>query len=83
MGDLRELLCEEVSSPGPEGYPARISASKTAVAVELHFVEPFPPLGQALHQLGIQGLNKPHLGGWQGVLSSFDFTLDYGEPEGV
>ena len=39
--DVRELVCEKDSSPGPEHYPGRIPTGKTAGAVELDLVEPF------------------------------------------
>ena len=42
LRNVRELFCEKVSPPGPEGYSGRIPASKTAVAVELDFVEAIP-----------------------------------------
>ena len=43
LGDLRKLVCEKVSSPGPERHPGRILASEAAVTVKLDFVEPFRP----------------------------------------
>jgi hypothetical protein len=47
--DMRELFCEEVSSPGPERHPGGISTSETAVPVELDLIEPFPALGEFLN----------------------------------
>ena len=57
-GDMRELLCEKVFSPGPKGYPARIPASKTAVAVEFDLVEPFVALGKLLNRHAYIGSTK-------------------------
>src|SRR5262245_40847590 len=64
MGDLSELVCEEVFSPGPERYLLCISPGKTAVAVELNLVEPFL-LREVLNQPGIHRLDKPDFGGRQ------------------
>ena len=36
--DVRELVCEKVSSPGPERHPGRIPTGEAAVAIELYFV---------------------------------------------
>jgi len=44
-GDMRELRCEEVPSPRPEGDSARIPTGETAVPVEFYLVEPFVTLG--------------------------------------
>ena len=57
-GDIRELLCEKVFSPGPERHAGRIPSSKTAVAVELDFVEPFLAFGQLVDQSRIHRLDE-------------------------
>src|SRR5215468_11281060 len=67
LGDLWELLREEVFSPGPERYPICISPGETAVAVELNLVEPFLAVGQALNQPCIHGLDEPDFSGRQGT----------------
>src|SRR5215813_11368821 len=67
LGDLRELLREEVFSPGPERYLLCISPGKTAVAIELNLVEPFLTLREVLNQPCIHRLDKPDFGRWQGV----------------
>src|SRR5262245_11337671 len=64
-GDLRELSGEEVPSSRPKCYPGRITASKTAVTVELNLVDPLLALGQVLHQPRIHRLDKPDFGGRQ------------------
>ena len=49
------------------GYPLRISASKTAVAVELHLVEPILSPGQALNRQRIHGFDEANLGRSEGI----------------
>src|SRR5215475_9833821 len=66
-GDMRELLCEEISSPGPKSDPFWIPAGKTAVSVELDLVEPFLTLGKFLKRERIHGLDEPDLCFWQRV----------------
>ena len=73
LGDLRELVCEQISPPGPERYHGRIPASKTAVAVELNLVEPFLALGQALTSLAYIGSIKRILAG-NNALKALGFT---------
>ena len=63
-GDLRELVCKEVSSPRPECHLGRISPRETAVSVELNFVEPFLALRQFVDQPRIHRLNEPDLLFW-------------------
>src|SRR5215475_10461820 len=58
LGDLWELLREEVFSPGPERYPICIFPGEAAIPVELNLVEPFLAVGQALNQPGIHGLDE-------------------------
>lgn len=53
--DMRELVCEQVSAPRPERNASLIPASKTAVAVELNFIEPFPPSGSSSTNLAYIG----------------------------
>jgi hypothetical protein len=45
LGNVRELLCEKVSSPGPERHPGGIPPGKATVSIELNLIEPFVALG--------------------------------------
>ena len=68
---MRELRCEEVSSPGPERHRGEISPSETAVSVELDLVEPFATLRKFINQPRIHGLDEPYLCHGQGVEVEF------------
>ena len=71
LSDVRELLGEKVFSPRPEGDAFPISPSKTAVAVEFNFVQPFLSLGKFLNRERIHGLDESDFGCWQGLKLSF------------
>ena len=75
-GDMRELRCEEVSSPGPERHRGEISPSETAVSVELDLVEPFVTLRKFINQPRIHGLDEPYLCHGQGVEVEFHRCSD-------
>src|SRR5215831_729122 len=76
LGDLWELLREEVFSPGPERYPICISPGETAIAVELNLVEPFLTLREVLNQSRIHRLDKPDFGGRRRV-EGFGFHAEW------
>jgi hypothetical protein len=61
-GDMRELLCEEVSSPGPARYALGIPPAKAAVSVELNLLEPFLSFWQLVDQSRIHRLDELQLG---------------------
>ena len=61
-GDMRELSRKEISSSRPKCDAARISASETAVTVELNLVEPVLPLGKALKSERVHWFDEPQLG---------------------
>src|SRR4030095_2650871 len=63
LRNVRELLCEDVSSPGPERHLGAIPPGKAAITVELDLVEPFLALGKPLNQPRIDRINKPEFGG--------------------
>ena len=87
VGNIRELICKELSSPRPERYPCRIPAGKTAVAVELDPIEPFLAFRQLIDQSHIHRLDEPKFGGRQhlksldprrnGVSDAFSVSLDH------
>src|SRR5262249_62338794 len=49
-GNVRELVCEEISPPRPQGDPTCVYTSQTTVAVKLYLVEPFLALGKFLNR---------------------------------
>jgi hypothetical protein len=55
----------EVPSPRPERYSVGIPPGKTAVAIELYFVEPFLAVRQLVDQSRIHGLDELDFGGRQ------------------
>ena len=63
LGDLWELLREEVFSPGLERYPICISPGETTVAVQFDLVQPFLTLREVLNQSRIHRFDKPDFGG--------------------
>src|SRR5262245_61183521 len=63
LGNARELVCEKVSSPRPDGDG--ISPSKAAVSVKFDLVEPVLTLGQLVDQSRIHRLNEADFGGRQ------------------
>jgi len=65
LGDLWELLREEVFSQGPESHSGGISPGKTTVSVELNLVEPLLAVGQALNRPCIHRLDEPNFSGRQ------------------
>src|SRR5215510_9380017 len=49
-GNVRELVCEEISPPRPQSDPTCVYTSQTTVAVKLYLVEPFLALGKFLNR---------------------------------
>jgi hypothetical protein len=72
LGDLRELVCEEVSPPGPERYSCRIPTGKTSVTVELDLVEPVLSFWQFVDQPCIHRFDKADFG-WRQRAEGFGF----------
>ena len=51
----------------PERYSVLVPASETAVAVKLHFVEPFRSFGECLNGEGVHRLDKAKFSSRQGA----------------
>ena len=64
---MRELVREEIASARPERHSGRISAGKTAVAVELYLIEPFLAFGQDLNRSRVHRFEEVNPGFAQGI----------------